>query len=128
MATFVHYLLTYLNTKWLWVQFIMKQYLKWGSILLIWTNNMAKIQSVLWDGWSYEWWGAWAKQSSENGWATKINICETSGSEVNGPINGCLKVSVSESRHIVVNHSLTHSLTWAMKHASQAKPSQSCRL
>jgi hypothetical protein len=40
-----------LNTKWLWVQFIMKQCLKWGSILLILTNNMAKIQSMLGDGW-----------------------------------------------------------------------------
>jgi hypothetical protein len=30
MATFIHYLLTYLNTKWLWVHFIMKQYLKMG--------------------------------------------------------------------------------------------------
>jgi hypothetical protein len=57
-----------------------------------------------------------SNQSSGNGWGHKIDICEisgcskTKGSKVNGPINGCLKVSVSESRHIVVNHSLTHSL------------------
>jgi hypothetical protein len=50
-----------------------------GSILLIWTNNMAKIQSMLRVyGWSYEWWGAWAKQSSENGWATKSTFVKSS--------------------------------------------------
>ncbi len=42
------------------------------------------------DGWSYEWWGAWAKQSSDNGWATKIDICEISGCSKNkgSKVNG----------------------------------------
>ncbi len=67
-----------------------------------------------------------SKQSSENGWATKStfvlspDVQKTKVGRSIGQLTVVLKVSVSESRHIVVNHSLTHSLTWAMKHASQA--------